>query len=279
MGYEVTYHYREEENGILSEDVKTKTVKIGTHSDDTPIDVCAGKIMGQLARRNIVLEDVEIYEYTKKKLSFKQLDDGIQIGKRKFDYDDGPPLGTEGVSVKPDPPQHNGQAHATNHSNGMSAEQILAALLQNPTILSQLQGQNGQALVQAPVSGGVNSAVKFKPNERPIRHEIYNPVVPGLVEETRRRGIALTLGKQYPIYSEKPGPGGIQMVYTTVDDNGIKRTLSDKLFTPEIGRLERDVEGDSFKTVGRLGGSAGDPRLDWGGGMISEQIPDIRGIR
>ena len=91
MGYELTYHFREEvSKGEYSEEVKTKTIKIGTPEDDMPLDAAAGKIMSMLARRNILLEDVTIYEFTKKHLSFKMADDGILIKNKKFKFDDGP---------------------------------------------------------------------------------------------------------------------------------------------------------------------------------------------
>ena len=95
MGYEVIFHYKEEEkspqNGdrSYSEEEKIKKIKVGNLEDDTPIEAVAGKIFAQLARRNILVIDVEIYEFTKKKLNYKETDDGFLIKNKKFRFDDG----------------------------------------------------------------------------------------------------------------------------------------------------------------------------------------------
>ncbi|NDD55035.1 hypothetical protein EBZ39_14430, partial [bacterium] len=65
MGYEILYRYKEalEKPGAYGEEVKTKSVKVGKVTDEIGLDVVAGKVMSQLARRNILIVDVEIYEY------------------------------------------------------------------------------------------------------------------------------------------------------------------------------------------------------------------------
>lgn len=96
MGYEVTYKYHEMIDGEYNKnELKLKTVKIGSPYEDTQAELLAGKIIAQLARRNILVVDVEIYEFTKKKLTFKQTDDGILIKNRKYSFDDGALLSTE----------------------------------------------------------------------------------------------------------------------------------------------------------------------------------------
>ena len=91
MGYELIYHYHEEiSKGEYNRDeIKTKSVKVGSPYDDMPLENVAGKIIAQLARRNILVVDVEIYEFTKKKLNYREADDGIVIKNKKFKFDDG----------------------------------------------------------------------------------------------------------------------------------------------------------------------------------------------
>jgi len=275
MRYEITYHYKEQEDGIFGEDVKTKTIKIGTPDDDITLDVCAGKIIGQLARRNIEIVDVEIIEHSKKNLTFKQTDDGIMIGKRKFSYEDGPRLGNSVCEMESGTSQ---PAPVQPVQAGGPVEQLLALLLNNPGILGQIQGTGIQPH-QAPISGGTGSVVQFKPTPvgKPLRFEIFNPVIPGLAQEAKRRGYAFTLGKKYPIYSESAASTEnvhAGMNYVTVDDTGQRRVMNDKHFTPDVAKLERGFEGDSFKPASTPG--SGDARLDWGSGVVDGAMPDIR---
>lgn len=58
--------------------------------------------------------------------------------------------------------------------------------------------------------------------------------------------MAFTLGKRYPIFSETPDSRNILlgMNYLTEDDNGNRRTLNDKHFTPVVGMLENGFEAE-----------------------------------
>ena len=74
MGYELIIKYREKnEEGEYGEEIQEKKIKIGSPYDDVSLDICAGKIIAQLANRKKLVEDVEIYEYTKKKLTYKKI--------------------------------------------------------------------------------------------------------------------------------------------------------------------------------------------------------------
>ena len=285
MGYEVTYHYRTQtEDGEWSEETKQKTAKIGSPYDEVPIDALAGKIIAQLARRNILLEDVEIFEFTKKQLKFRQDDEGIFIGRRKFTYDDGPALGDQGV-VESRGDEASSIAEPTNGTpqaqGGNTAEQLLAALLNNPQLLQALQNGGGMPQPgvngQHQVSGGVNSAVRQRPpREKPIRYEIYNPTIPGMDAEAKKRGFAFTLGQKYPIFSEAPASTSnvlAGMNYTTIDDNGVKRAINDKHFTPDVGPLQNGFEPEPFAPAQR---PSADKRLDWGSGVVEDQMPQLR---
>ncbi len=252
MGYEVTFHFHEEisKGEYNREETKTKLVKVGTPYEEIPLEVLAGKIMAQLARRNILVVDVEIFEYTKKKINYRETPEGVVIKNKKFSFDDGPI-----VTVNED-----------SKEGEQSPEQMLANLLANPQIQAVLAGK--------PVPQGKNIAKPATPNNRGVlRHEIYNPADKIFLEDAKRRGYAFTLGKKYPILSEKMGPNMmVGMVYTVMDDNGNTQKLSDKFFTPDVA-----LEGfrEDFKPLVSGGRDQGDG-LDWGG-TISDNIPDIRG--
>jgi hypothetical protein len=91
MGYEVIFYYKskDKETGTYKEEESNNFKKrVGDPYEDTPIEKLASVIMKQLARRDVWVEDVEIYEITKKKISFKETKNGIIIKNKKIILDD-----------------------------------------------------------------------------------------------------------------------------------------------------------------------------------------------
>lgn len=263
MGYEVTYHYREalDEPGEYDEEVRTKKAKVGQAYDDTPMEVLAGKIMAQLARRNILIVDVEIYEFTRKKLSYKEADDGILIKNKKFKFDDGPVIA--GSPVESDDP----------------ASQLVELLAANPNLLQTLQQATvgNQMVVQntSPSNGATHVATTQTANgpRRAIRHEIFSP---GLMLEhkAKEQNLKLTKGKKYPIFQEEQiGMEPLTRTsYTVQDDAGKEIQIGAEYFVPPTsGKLAYEDQ-----MIG--GGIDNSDDVDlWGGtGAYLEQIPDIR---
>lgn len=90
MGYEIVFHHfnkKEEGNGYDLDKPTTFTKHLGTKFDEVSVDKLAGFVMMQLARRDLMIFDVEIYEYTKKKVSFKEAKGGVVIKNKKFILD------------------------------------------------------------------------------------------------------------------------------------------------------------------------------------------------
>ena len=190
MGYELIFYYQEEiEKGKYDEETKTRKVKVGSPQEDVPLESAAAKVFAQLARRNILVTDVEIYEFTRKKLSYREVDDGFLIKNRKFRFDDGP---TAVVSEEAS-------------EDAAPRDQLAALLAANPELLSQLTQQQGggasppkKVNVTAPPSRSLNLG-------KPIREEKFDPP-PFLRDEIKRRALPFTIGQKYPIYDEKPNP-------------------------------------------------------------------------
>ena len=88
MGYELVFYFHKEisKGEYNKEEVKKKSVKVGSPYEEVPLETVAGKIIAQLARRNILVVDVDIFELTKKKLSYKETSDGILIKNKKFNH-------------------------------------------------------------------------------------------------------------------------------------------------------------------------------------------------
>lgn len=89
MGYELIFYYKEKdkETGEYTDTGNFKK-RIGDPYEDTSVESLAGVILRQLARRDILVEDVEIFEITKKKISFKESKSGVIIKNKKFKLDD-----------------------------------------------------------------------------------------------------------------------------------------------------------------------------------------------
>ena len=249
MGYEVLYKFQEKTEDGFSEETKEKKVRVGKDYEEVPMELLAGKIMAQLARRNILVTDVEIYEYTKKKLSYKEADDGILIKNKKFRFDDGPAVIGEQV-------EEDVQA------------QLAALLAANPGLLQQI-GKQPHQLRPAKTSAPVQSTS----GRRVIRYEKFDPN-PLSLAKSKNQGLRLTPGNNYGIVEEKQiGTKDLAFTrYVVIDD--LKR------------EVEADAEYFILATAGKLmhedemreqGG--GDPGIDlWGGANASvDNMVDIRG--
>lgn len=247
MGYEITYSYHEEitRGEYNREEIKTKQVKVGSPYEEVPLEIVAGKVMAQLARRNILVVDVEINEYTKKKISFKETSDGILIKNRKFSFDEGAIVSTNSFSETVE--ENNEQQEQEQAKPQTGVETTLLQLLQNPDILKLLGNK-----VQSPKQPGALNLMK----QKPIRYEIFRPYDKVLLDDAKRRGLAFTIGKRYPVYKERQAEyAQVGMLYTTEDDKGNYQVMSDKFFEPEPKPLTKGFEVEHRNNT--------DANLDW----------------
>lgn len=211
MGYEVIFHYKESSGspGTYGDEVKTKSYKIGKVTEDVSLDSLAAKIMSQLARRNILITDVEIYEYAKKKLKYRETSDGIVLKNKKFSFDAGNVVVTE----------------------EFEDEEEFKPL---PAPSKELADRS------CPLSN-VNLAPKT--SRKAIRHEIFEPE-PLALHKARQKGLSFTVGKKYPIFSESSL--GTTVVYKTVDDKGKELDVSSEYFVAIGAGLAQQDDGPSY---------------------------------
>lgn len=244
MGFEVSFKYHEKrtQGGYDTENVKEFKKDIGKATDDVPLEKLAKVILAQLARRDIWVIDVEIYEYSKKKVSFNETKGGVVIKHKKFNLDHGEITSEDVIDVTPPQPvQHVVQMQHTT--------QIVP-------VKPQVNGKPPAALI-----------------DKPIRYEYYDPQFPELVQAAKKRGYKFTLGKKYPIYEEKPDPRGViaGMIYHTEDDNGQRQVLNALHFQPEVKPLERGFEPEEDLLATRQSPVS---EGDWG-----VKIPEIKTFR
>lgn len=210
MGYEVVFRYKEsgESLGSYKDEINTKSYKIGKVTEDVGLEVLAAKIMSQLARRNILIVDVEIYEYAKKKLSYRETADGIVLKNKKFSFDSGTVVATEefegeGDEFKP-----------------------------LPTPSKDLADKSCP-IVQSRTTQG----------RRAIRYELFEPE-PLSLHKAQQKGLKFTVGKKYPIYSESSI--GSTVVYKTTDDKGRDVDVSSEYFMALGAGLIQQDDGPTY---------------------------------
>jgi hypothetical protein len=242
MGFEITYFYKEADEfpGVYKEEILSKTSKVGKFEEDVPLENLAGKIIAQLARRNILIVDIEIYEYTKKKISYKQTDTGISIRNKKFNFEAGAVV-----------------------SSDSEDDEELSRILENEELVDKIKK------VLSPSCSNSNSNVATKPlnSKRVLRYEIYEPELL-TKSKIEQRGYKFTVGKKYPIYSEIKK--GIVINYITKDDTGREVEVgSDCFVIPPVGLSFNDESPQYY--------GAQNSEFDlWKNIKTEEVMPDIR---
>lgn len=239
MGYEVVFSYKEsgDRPGEYSEEIKKRTCRIGKTTEDVPLEGLAGKIMSQLARRNILIVDVEIYEYAKKKISYKEAADGILIKNKKFGFASGGIVEVEGFD---EPVEEDEEFKPIPSPSRQLADKSCPLVNKNLAT----------------------------PHKRAIRHEMYEPE-PLAEFKAKQKGLKFTVGKKYPIYSESSM--GTTVVYKTTDDSGRDIDVSSEYFVAIGTGLVAQDEGPRY-----VGAEDRKEEINLWRNFESTEMPDIR---
>lgn len=241
MGYEIKYKYKEAagEPGSYSDEIKEKISKIGGATEDVSLDVLAAKIMSQLVRRNILIVGIEIYEYAKKQVSYRESKDGIVLKNKKFSFDSGKvveigELDTDQTDVE---------------------EEDFKPL---PSPSKNLADKS------CPIASSRSAA------RRAIRQEIYDPE-PLSDIKAKQKGLKFTIGKKYPIYSESSL--GSTLVYKTTDDAGREVDVSAEYFVAVGAGLIQQDDGPTY-----VGAEGQREEINlWKNHSEMMDMPDLRG--
>ena len=219
LGFEVlfTSHSKKDGGGYDLENKETFKRIVGNPETEISLEELAKVILKQLARRDKFVIGVEVFEFAKKKISFSETTGGIIIKHKKFNLDQGE-LTSQDIE-KPHTLELNPDSNV--HCQTHLGENL--SLLANPYLA--------------------------QPKQYALREEVYDPQFPGLTKESKRRGYKFTVGKRYPIYEEKPAPGGLQagINYKTHDDEGNVQILNSLHFRPPVKLVGEDfTEEDSL---------------------------------
>ena len=246
MGFEIKYFYKEAiEPGIYNEEVFSKVSKVGKFEDEISLEVLAGKVMAQLARRNILIVDIEIYEYAKKRISYKETDSGILIKNKKFSFDSG--------SLVEATSEEDEDLHKILEDEGLLSK------VKNALGLDALPKVN---LAQRPKNTNSNG-------KKIIRREIYDPEIIAK-HKVEQRGYKFTVGKSYPIFSEKSLIGGM-LNYMTMDDTGREIEVGSDCFVAQSSGLSFQESEPQY-----VGGEGQKEVNLWNSVGLEDNVPDIR---
>jgi len=247
MGYEIKYKFHpklEEGVGYDHEVTDEKTVKVGKPFDDTPLEKCAAAIMGQLARRDVWVIDVEVHELVKKQISFKESKDGagIVLKNRKFSLNQTAQLVAEDVvevqpqqllpqqqMIAPVMPQNGRQLQP----HEMIRQSQQSVMQQDP---SNLYSPNAGLTVRRTVSA------RDVDQSRTLYHVYYEPYAHAA--EARALKLKFTEDTKYPVHQIIPSATGrldAQQIAVS-DDAGQVMVLDEKFFTTAGGGLVGDAE-------------------------------------
>lgn len=251
MGFECCYHYYEKVDGEYNkEEKKTFKKKVGDPFDDIPLEKLAASIMAQMARRDIWIVDVEIFELSKKAVSFKESKGGIVIKNKKFSFDGDSSDVFVAVEELPQlPPSCNQQYTVTEfkQQTAMPSQQLSAASL-HP-----------------------HNQIRNPVQQRKAKDYMVWLPEPLHLHQAKQKNLRFTVNKKYPIFERKSAPNGGEL-FVTQDDNGREQVVSDVYFVPANINLIADKELNFSESKEEKDGG----NLYWGNASSDPGMPDLR---
>jgi len=261
MSFEVVYsYYAKIENSFDYDRENSHTFKkvYGKVEEDYSLEKLASNIMQQMARRDIFVYNLEIFEFQKKKISFKQNKADLVIKNKKFSTKTG---AFEGVEEDSTP-------SSFSHTDLLPEEKdpySEAANTPMPSPPSAVASQPVNLAVLHPHQKAMAEANQNKP-KRILKFVTFEP--PDAVSRSRFP-YKFTPNKKYPVYHEKLSASGIGMIIETIDDLGGTVKVPDELFVS----LDINLIGDDESPNSRRGLT--DSGLNWNG-VIKDSIPKLR---
>lgn len=233
MGYQIIFSFhKRKESGYDMENVNKLTKKVGKDDEDTPLEQVVMLVKSQLARRDILVTDLEVFEFVKKKVKFKEVKGGFIIKDKKFMMDQ-----IHGVPVASEDDDHQQQPQYA----GLQPHEVMA----RQQFMPNFQNAPPQQLaVPLNVRPQVNENGVPTPMH-PQRFEVFDP---DPLQMAKLGGkYKLTPGKKYGIYREW-GEGMPPMTvtkYLIKDDRGMEVTISAEYFiAPGKGLIGGNFDSD-----------------------------------
>ena len=257
MAFEIVFKYYEcLEDGIDYDksNILSYTKNLGNIFEEVSLEKLASMILTQLARRDVFVFDVEVFELVKKKISYKQSKNNILIKNKKF--------GFSGETIV---------VQEIEESNLLSCKQesevdnnIVAQLKQ--MFLSTPAAVSAVAAAVSAVPAAVSAVPAIVPSKslkdsRPIRKMIF---VPSDTSYLKGKPLRFTPNKVYSVYREKLANNGIGMILCTIDDMGREVEVTDEYFI-----------NDTINLINENAEVLKEDVLNWSGSK-GVDMPDLR---
>lgn len=240
MAYEVIFKYYDvnDDGSFNKETPQELKKKYGTLENEYPMDKLMSNITGHLARRDIYVYDVEVYEFLKKQIPFKITKNGLVLKNQRVSYDE---------------------------------------MLENNQILAESQNTNNVSMISVnesiqPIRQNkfvdLSNRVENQKNKKPIRYVVFSPP---LNVNKAKFNYKFTRNKRYPVFSERFLDTGIGQMLSMVDDAGKDVEVHDEYFVPAGNNLGFDNEMNPSKKDGNI------DLLNWqGGNEGNDGVPVLR---
>jgi hypothetical protein len=223
MAYEVVFKYYDiKDDGSFCHDSPQEIKKkFGNIETEYPLDKLMSNITGYLARRDIYVFDVDVYEFTRKKIPFKITKNGLVLKNQKVSYDD------------------------------MLENTVLIA--EKPQVINQVENNQNQktTVVNQNKNRFENLADKIikNKNKKPNRFVVFSPP---LNVDKSKFNFKFSKNKKYPVFSERYAENGIGMILSMIDDAGNDVEVHDEYFVPFGNNLEYTDEMNLSKKDGNF---------------------------
>jgi hypothetical protein len=220
MGFEIKYTYHPRgDDGYDTNKKEQKFVKVGKPFDETPLEKLAAAIMAQLARRDIWVVDVEVCEFVRKNISFKECKDGkgIVLKGKRFSFNEAAEMISEEEENEVEEPGTSNEQKPQTNLISQNNSQSMDDLYSNPN---------------KPVPVQKSSQAQQVNQNKVIYKVLFDPSVQ-YINEVRRLGLRLTPDKEYPVHQVVQHPTGkleLQKIAVT-DDTGKAVLVDEKFFT------------------------------------------------
>lgn len=242
MAYELIFKYYEKSGSCEYDKSKELTFKktVGDLENEMPLERLASAIFSQMARRDVLVFDVEIYEFTKKKLSFKETKNGIVIKNKKFN------LGLDNIVVSDEPeiPKIENTSCVQKNDVQVISQQ---APIRNIVPVQQPPSNNGSMIG----------------NRKPFKKVVFSP---SDLKYLNGKPWRFTPNKEYDVYRERMSKTGVGMTYLMIDDRNREFEVEDEFFISTTSNLIGDDE-PQFRN--------NQDKLNWQGASNTD-VPKLR---
>ena len=217
MGYQVQFSYhKRKDSGYDLENASKLTKKVGRDDEDTPLEQVVMLVKSQLARRDILVTEVEVYEFVKKKIKFKEVKGGFVIKDKKFLMDQ-----IQGVPVESEDDDTPAPQQLVHPHEMMQHQQMQMPQFQN---VPPQQLTPPASMLRNKTDNGVPMAL------HPQRFEVFDPDPLQLAKLGNK--FHLSPGKKYPIFREwgEGIPPANVTKYLIKDDRNMEVTIAAEYF-------------------------------------------------